>query len=199
MAGPTRSSETRRSKSSRMTKAVTIPRGQEVALECPRRPRRRPTKPVIIPAPYPWASSTRARVRTMTNLLSVGINTIKGDVQCERCHRQYQIEYDLQEKFNEVNALLSNIRTNRPLPIWINPVMSDCRICEENNCVKPIISGKKRRINWLFLFLGQLLGFLSLSQLEYFGKHTQTNRYGSKQMHLYTTFFFLGKQLQGTY
>ncbi|GAB2300515.1 hypothetical protein Dimus_034557 [Dionaea muscipula] len=60
--------------------------------------------------------------------------------------------------------------------------------------VKPVIS-KKRNINWLFLFLGNMLGFCKLPQLRYFCKHTGNHRTGASDRLLYLTYLGICKQL----
>ena len=155
-------------------------------------------KSPTVPAPYPWATTERAKVRSLKDLLSGGIDKIKGDVQCKRCDREYQIEYDLQEKFHEVDAFFTENMDNfhdRAPPSWMNPKLPNCRICGQNNCVKPVLD-KKRSINWLFLFLGQMLGCCKLAQLKYFCKHTKHHRTGAKDRVLFLTYVGLRKQLE---
>jgi hypothetical protein len=79
--------------------------------------------------------------------------------------------------------------------IWMNPRLSRCENCNQENCVKPIIADKKRSINWLFLLLGQMLGCCTLAQLKYFCKHTKNHRTGAKDRLLYLTYLGLCKQL----
>ncbi|CBI32666.3 unnamed protein product, partial [Vitis vinifera] len=157
----------------------------------------RPGKSETIPQPYPWATTRRAKVRSVSDLLSKGILKITGDVQCKRCEKRYQIEYNLQEKFTEVNTFITvnmdNMHDRAP-QIWQSPILPNCRFCEQNNCVKPLL-GKKRRINWLFLFLGQMLGCCKLAELKYFCKHTKSHRTGAKDRVLYLTYLGLLKQL----
>nr|XP_011458981.1 PREDICTED: uncharacterized protein LOC105349859 [Fragaria vesca subsp. vesca] len=123
-----------------------------------------------IPAPFPWATTKRALVYSHHYLLSHGINTISGAVQCKRCDVKYEIEYDLQEKFTQVATCVSQHKSamrDRAPAIWMTPTLPDCKSCGQTNCVKPLID-KKRSINWLFLLLGQMLGMCKLSQLKYF-------------------------------
>lgn len=150
-----------------------------------------------VPAPYPWATTRRAMVHTLDYLLSNGINTITGEVQCKRCEKQFQVEYDLKEKFTEVALFISNNKADmhhRAPPSWMNPTLPACIFCEQPNCAKPIIN-KKRAINWLFLLLGKMLGCCKLSELKYFCKHTRNHRTGAKDRVLYLTYIDLCKQL----
>ncbi|KAL6176752.1 hypothetical protein ACLB2K_053385 [Fragaria x ananassa] len=151
-----------------------------------------------IPAPYPWATRKRALVYSRHYLLSHGINTISGAVQCKRCDVKYEIEYDLQEKFAQVATYVSQHKSamrDRAPAIWMTPTLTDCKSCGQTNCVKPLID-KKRSINWLFLLLGQMLGMCKLSQLKYFYKHTKNHRTGAKDRVLYLTYLGLLKQLE---
>ncbi|KAH7510958.1 hypothetical protein FEM48_ZijujUnG0061700 [Ziziphus jujuba var. spinosa] len=72
------------------------------------RVRRNPTqapregKSETIPAPFPWATTHRATVHTLDYLVEKQILTVNGDVQCKRCERQYEMEFDLREKFHEM-------------------------------------------------------------------------------------------------
>ncbi|KAJ7977067.1 Hydroxyproline-rich glycoprotein family protein [Quillaja saponaria] len=154
-------------------------------------------KTETVPQLYPWATTRRAMVYNLDYLLSNGIDKISGEVQCKRCEKQYEIEYDLQQKFMEVALFISNNKHtmhDRAPSVWMNPVLPSCKFCGEENCVKPIIS-KKRTINWLFLLLGQLLGCCKLSALKYFCKHTKNHRTGAKDRVLYLSYLGLCKQL----
>ncbi|KAF8369745.1 hypothetical protein HHK36_032232 [Tetracentron sinense] len=167
------------------------------------RTRRNPTqsprggKGDIVPAPFPWATDHRATVHSLRYLLSHGLSTIAGDVQCKECEHQYQIEFDLKKKYAEiVTYFVANQSTmrDRAPSIWMNPILPDCSFCEKTCCVKPIISLKKKT-NWLFLFLGQMLGCCTLAHLKYFCKHTKNHRTGAKDRVLYLTYLTLCKQL----
>lgn len=154
-------------------------------------------KTEAIPPPYIWATTRRANVHSLHYLLSNGINTISGQVQCKRCEKTYEIEYDLQEKYRDVAHFIStnkDIMHDRAPPIWMNPSLPNCKFCDQQNCVKPILT-KKKSINWLFLLLGQMLGCCKLAQLKYFCKHTKNHRTGAKDRVLYLTYLELCKQL----
>lgn len=154
-------------------------------------------KSETIPPPYPWATAHRATIHSLHHLLSNGINTIHGEVQCKRCEKKYEIEYDLQEKFREVAHFISSNKGtmhDRAPAVWMNPSLPNCKFCVQQNCVKPILS-KKKSINWLFLLLGQTLGCCKLAELKYFCKHTKNHRTGAKDRVLYLTYLELCKQL----
>lgn len=170
----------------------------------PARSRRNPTqslregKSEIIPTPFAWATDRRAKIHTLNNLLSRKIYKISGEVQCKRCEKQYEIEYDLRKKFVEVGGYIAEnkSRMHDRAPInWMNPILPTCKFCEQENSAKPIISEKKKTINWLFLFLGELLGCCTLEQLRYFCKHTKNHRTGAKDRVLYLTYLNMCKQL----
>ncbi|KAK8626978.1 hypothetical protein V6N13_134607 [Hibiscus sabdariffa] len=135
------------------------------------RPRRNPTrgpregKSETVDPPFPWATAYRATVHTISHLLSNHIPTITGDVQCKRCERKFEIAYDLEQKFSEIGAFIAQNRNSmhdRALEAWMNPVLPKCRFCNQENSAKPVISDKKKSINWLFLFLGQMIGCCKL-------------------------------------
>ncbi|KAL4279414.1 hypothetical protein GQ457_03G003860 [Hibiscus cannabinus] len=173
------------------------------------RPRRNPTrgpregKSETVDPPFPWATAYRATVHTISHLLSNHIPTITGEVQCKRCERKFEMAYDLEQKFSEIGAFIAQNRNSmhdRALEAWMNPVLPKCRFCNQENSAKPVISDKKKSINWLFLFLGQMIGCCTLDQLKYFCKHTKNHRTGAKDRQLWwvcgeftrTGFFFFG-------
>ncbi|XP_068317127.1 uncharacterized protein [Pyrus communis] len=150
-----------------------------------------------IPAPFPWAITKRATVHNLDYLLSNGMNTINGLMQCKKCDQSYEIHYNLRQKFKEIAGYISKHKCNmhdRAPADWMNPTLPNCKFCDQNNCMKPVIS-KKRSINWLFLLLGQMLGCCKLSELKYFCKHTKNHRTGAKDRVLYLTYLGLCKQL----
>ncbi|XP_052180284.1 uncharacterized protein LOC127793562 [Diospyros lotus] len=154
-----------------------------------------------VPAPYPWATNRRAAVQSLNQLIERQIFAISGRVQCKRCERLYEIEYDVREKFIEVGTFVvknKDAMHDRAPDVWMNPILPKCRFCEQENCVKPVLSEKKKTINWLFLFLGQMLGCCTLEQLKYFCKHTGNHRTGAKDRVLYLTYLNLCKQLDPT-
>ncbi|XP_074310451.1 uncharacterized protein LOC141646472 [Silene latifolia] len=147
--------------------------------------------------PFRWATDRRATVHSMEYLVSKGINTITGDVQCRKCERIFEVGYNLREKFHELVYLIlyEEDMNHRAPEEWMEPVLPTCKLCGEKNSCKPLIAEKKRSINWLFLLLGQLLGCCTLEQLKYFCKHTENHRTGAKDRVLFLTYFTLCKQL----
>ncbi|XP_052173429.1 uncharacterized protein LOC127788833 [Diospyros lotus] len=155
-------------------------------------------KSTTIPAPYPWAPTRRAAVHSLHHLLSNGMHKISGRVECKRCEKEYEIEYDLQEKFLEIASFISENKDamhDRAPASWMNPIVPNCKFCDRGSFVRPVIMKKKRSINWLFLLLGQMLGCCRISQLKYFCKHTGNHRTGAKDRVLYLTYLGLRKQL----
>ncbi|KAF8405197.1 hypothetical protein HHK36_010097 [Tetracentron sinense] len=176
----------------------------EPAPSRPLHTRRNPTqfprdgKGDTVPVPFPWATDHRATVHNLHYLLSHGLSTITGDVQCKECERQYQIEFDLEKRFREVVSYIvanNEMMYDRAPSVWMNPILPNCSFCEKMGCVKPIMPLKKKTINWLFLFLGQMLGCCTLDHLKYFCKHTKNHRTGAKDRVLYLTYLNLCKQL----
>lgn len=152
-----------------------------------------------IEAPFPWATSKRATVHTLEYLLSHKLTTITGIVECRNCHAQREIEFDLMEKFKKVSDfILENKQElyNREMIDWMMvPMFLNCNSCWFKNCMKPVISQKKRGINWLFYLLGDMIGCCTILQLQYFCRHTQGLRYVNKDQLIYFTYFELCKQL----
>ncbi|GAB4853916.1 hypothetical protein Ancab_018125 [Ancistrocladus abbreviatus] len=146
--------------------------------ERPARARRNPSQEAhegrnepIVP-PYPWATNQRARIHSEKYLLDREIRAIRGKVQCKKCEKNYEIEYDLVQKFREVAAYAW---TNQPTmhdrapEKWSNPELPTCKFCGQENSVKPVFSEGKDDINWLFLLLGQMLGCCTIEQLKQLG------------------------------
>ncbi|KAK7245236.1 hypothetical protein RIF29_40071 [Crotalaria pallida] len=157
-------------------------------------------KSETITPPYRWATSTRATVHSLDYLLSHNITSITGTVQCNGgCKEQYEIEFDLKEKFEEVAGFIEenwyNMHDRAP-KAWINPVLPTCNRCGQENSLKPVMSTKKKAINWLFLLLGQMIGCCKLQYLKYFCKHTKNHRTGAKDRLVYLTYLGLYKQLK---
>ncbi|XP_074338028.1 uncharacterized protein LOC141675216 [Apium graveolens] len=156
------------------------------------------TKSQEIPQPYPWATTKRATVHTLSYLDSKQIKVISAEVQCKRCERQYQMELDLHDKFIEIGSFMAKHKASmhdRAPASLMNPVLPTCKFCNQENSVKPVISDKKKTINWLFLLLGQMLGCCTLEQLKYFCKHTKNHRTGAKDRVLYLAYLAICKQL----
>ncbi|KAF2316376.1 hypothetical protein GH714_041717 [Hevea brasiliensis] len=173
-------------------------------LSLPTRARRNPSqtprhgKSENIPPPFPWATNNRATVHSLDFLLSKKIETITGAVQCKRCEEQYELGFNLREKFVEVRTFIAENKSSmhhRAPSVWITPILPTCKYCKQENSVKPLISEKKKSINWLFLLLGQTLGCCTLEQLNYFCKHSKNHGTGAKGRVLYLTYLGICKQL----
>ncbi|KAF8409942.1 hypothetical protein HHK36_002461 [Tetracentron sinense] len=158
----------------------------------------RRVKSDVIPAQYPWATTQRAHLRTLNDMLSSGVRTIIGTVECDLSwiHTQ-DLEFDLEREFNQVASFVAANKStmfDRVPDIWLYPPRS-CPKCEGVSFVRPIISTKKRSINWLFLLLGQMIGYCSSEQLKYFCKHTNTPHAGGRDELICLTYLGLCKQL----
>ncbi|KAL9231625.1 hypothetical protein vseg_006827 [Gypsophila vaccaria] len=165
-----------------------------------RRGSRAPVKTDRVTPPYRWATDRRAVVHSMDYLLSQGITSIAGDVQCKKCERSFEMTYDVHEKFRELVAFIVSQggMQQRAPKRWIKPILPTCKYCGEEHSCKPVIAEKKRNINWLFLLLGQMLGCCTLEQLKYFCKHTHNHRTGAKDRVLFLSYYTLCKQLDPT-
>ncbi|XP_061372688.1 uncharacterized protein LOC133315133 [Gastrolobium bilobum] len=177
---------------------------REGTLSPPVRPRRTRTQGPreenneIIPPPFPWATNRKATVHSLNYLYQNQILTITGDVQCKRCDRKFGMEYNLKEKFDQVKNYISmkeSTMRDRAPDVWTSPMLPTCKYCGQENSLKPIVAQRKKSINWLFLWLGQMLGCCTLDQLKYFCKHNKKHRTGAKDRVLYLTYLELFKQL----
>ncbi|KAF8409941.1 hypothetical protein HHK36_002460 [Tetracentron sinense] len=152
----------------------------------------------VIPAKYPWATTQRAHLRTLNDILSSGVRTIIGRVGCDFnwTHNQ-DLEFDLQREFNQVASFVAANKStmfHRIPEVWLYPPRS-CSKCNKVRFVRPIISKKKRSINWLFLLLGEMLGYCSSDQLKYFCKHSNIPHNGGRDELICLTYLGLCKQL----
>ncbi|OAY29692.1 hypothetical protein MANES_15G164900v8 [Manihot esculenta] len=154
-------------------------------------------KSETISPPFPWATNRRAMVHSLDILLSRNIEIITGAVQCKKCEKQYEMEFNL-KKFDAIGKYIAENKSSmhdRAPNKWMNPILPTCKYCKQENSVKPLISEKKKSINWLFLLLGEMLGCCTLEQLKYFCKHTKNHRTGAKDRVLYLTYLGFCKQL----
>ncbi|OIW05092.1 hypothetical protein TanjilG_06228 [Lupinus angustifolius] len=147
--------------------------------------------------PYQWTTSTRATIHSLEHLISQNIISISGKVKCKQCGDLYEIEFNLRDKFNEVVGFIIEERDNmydRAPQSWTKPVLQTCNHCGKENTLEPVFT-KKRIINWLFLFLGQMIGCCKIEYLKYFLKHTKNHRTGAKDRLVYYTYLGICKQL----
>lgn len=151
-----------------------------------------------IDPPFPWATDRLAVVHSLDYLITSGVTSIAGEVQCRRCERRETVSYDLRAKFREVEgfvrARLDTMHERAPKE-WMDPVFAECAACSQPNCMRPVLPEKEEEYNWLFLFLGQSLGICTLKDLKWFCKHTQNHRTGAKDRVLYLSYMAIGKQL----
>ncbi|XP_058756629.1 uncharacterized protein LOC131629845 [Vicia villosa] len=154
--------------------------------------------PSSIQPPFPWATSKPATVHTLDHLLyDLNIKTIPGTLECKSCKfQQTDFRFDLLEKFEKVASFFMEENMNYRAPdVWMKPVFPNCTRCGEKSTMKPLI-GKKEEIDWLFLFLGEMIGCCNLEHLRYFCLHANIHRTGAKDRLLYHTYLGLCKQLQ---
>ncbi|KAL5728863.1 hypothetical protein ACHQM5_001895 [Ranunculus cassubicifolius] len=147
-----------------------------------------------ITPPYPWATNRRCMVHTLETLKSKNLKKISGDVKCRKCDAQYVYEFDLDEKFREVAEYIKDNIPQFPKS-WLSPKTPACTHCGEINTWKPVIPENRDEINWLFLLLGQMLGFCTLEQLKDFCMLTENSRTGAKDKVLCVVYLTLCKQL----
>ncbi|XP_078430766.1 uncharacterized protein LOC144702625 [Wolffia australiana] len=168
---------------------------------CRRKPRIlfKEGKEETIDPPFPWATDRRAIVHRIDYLLARGLSVISGEVQCKRCDYRKSMEFNLEEKFAQVEKFVAENKyemANRASPRWMNPKLPSCNECGIENCMEPVKAKKKRDINWLFLLLGEMLGVCSVDRLKYLCKHNNINRTGCKDWLLYYAYLGICKQLK---
>lgn len=160
-------------------------------------------KTETIDIPFRWATNRRARVHSFHYLIQNEIFDITGDVECMKCQRKFELSFDVRERFPEIsNYIMKNSQAmgeRAPPEVWMNPRLPDCMHCNKKNCVKAIIADKKKKINWLFLFLGQMLGCCNLVQLRYCCKYNNSHRTGAKDRVLYSAYLALCNQLHSNH
>ncbi|KAL5222453.1 hypothetical protein ABZP36_027166 [Zizania latifolia] len=153
------------------------------------------------PAPPLFASALErpAQHDTLENMLLKGITSVESVVRCKRCFGEEVIAYDLEAKFHEVRNYVAANRLamhDRAPEAWMCPRLPDCVACGREGGMSPVIPSDKREINWMFLFLGQMLGCCTLEDLKYFCKHTKQHRTGAKNRVLYNVFVEMCRQLE---
>lgn len=149
--------------------------------------------------PFSWATKKKAHIHRLEYLNSKGITTITGYLHCKKCDNEYQATYNLDTEYARVVEFIKANEAkmhDRAPKEWMNPILPTCTKCGEA-AAKPSFPKKKKFINWLFLFLGQLLGCCTLNQLKYFCKQTKNHRTGAKDRVLYLAYLDIVKQLDG--
>ncbi|XP_014501372.1 ATP synthase gamma chain, chloroplastic-like [Vigna radiata var. radiata] len=66
--------------------------------------------------------------------------------------------------------------------VWMSPMRPKCPLCERERSTRPVITRNKKEINWLFLLLGQMLGYCTLEHLKYFCKHNEVHGTGANDV-----------------
>jgi len=149
--------------------------------------------------PFPWATERPARHDTLESLLRRGVTTVEGQARCKRCAARRPVAYDLASKFRELRDHVVAHRhamDDRAPDAWMYPALPDCAACGHKGAMWPEIAADKRRINWLFLLLGQTLGCCTLEQLKYFCQNTGRHRTGAKNRVLYYAYIEMCNQLE---
>jgi len=148
--------------------------------------------------PFPWATERPAQHGTLQSLLRRGVTSVEGQARCKRCGGRKAIAYDLESKFREVREYIVANRHamyDRAPKAWEFPALPDCDACGHKGAMWPEIAADKHEINWLFLFLGQMLGCCTLEQLKYFCMNNGRHRTGAKNRVLYYAYIEMSNQL----
>ncbi|EAY75455.1 hypothetical protein OsI_03356 [Oryza sativa Indica Group] len=149
---------------------------------------------------FPWVTSADLPVLhcTLESMLLKGITSVEGKATCNRCRAEVPIAYDLDAKFREVRDYVAaniHIMDDRAPEHWMCPRLPDCGSCGKKACMWPQIPNEKREINWLFLFLAQMLGCCTLEGLKFFCKNTKNHYTGAKTRVLYYAYIEMCRQL----
>ena len=153
---------------------------------------------LLVQAPFPWATERPAQHGTLESLLRRGVTSVEGHARCKRCGATKAIAYDLETKFWEVREYIVTNRHamyDRAPKAWEFPPLPDCDACGHRGAMWPEIAADKHEINWLFLFLGQMLGCCTLDQLKYFCMNNGRHRTGAKNRVLYYAYIEMSNQL----
>ncbi|MCL7033477.1 hypothetical protein MKW94_004565 [Papaver nudicaule] len=151
--------------------------------------------------PFEWATHKFAKIHSKDDLISRGIHTITGEVQCKKCEHRCTLEFDLQGKLLEVGSFIYHNKENlahRAPEHWTVPRLEACPSCDQPNSLKPVMPSDKSMINWLFLLLGQMIGCCTLEQLKYFCDKNSQHRTGAKDRLIFLTYLSLCDQLDPT-
>ncbi|MED6193460.1 hypothetical protein PIB30_019756 [Stylosanthes scabra] len=147
---------------------------------------------IVIDPPFPWATDRPTKIHSIKYLLQNNISDISGDVQCGSCHGIFEISYDLQEKVAELRSFMRAHRStmhSRSPKEWIFPELLTCILCGKEKRVKPVIGNwREHNINWLFLLLGQLIGFCTLDDMRYFCSYNGLHKTAAKDRFVYYTY-----------
>lgn len=155
-------------------------------------------KSEIITPPFPWATNRRAKIHSLKYLLQNNITTITGSVRCRSCWKDYQMELDLVDKMAEVCKFIQKNKDSmreRAPQVWLWPVFLTCEHCGGEKSVVARVAHDKRDINWLFLFLSQMLGRCHDKELNYFCKRTNGYTIFRTDRLLYSVYMGLCNQL----
>ncbi|ERN11096.1 uncharacterized protein LOC18439283 [Amborella trichopoda] len=189
-----------RSRSRSRSEDVSVCQSARVRNEEEQKPKKT-LKPKFVEPQFVWATNLRASVQTLKYLSDNDIRWVGGEVKCKHCDKVDYLEIEIQGKYLElmhfVQSNLPDMRDRAPKD-WTTPKLFKCRLCGQDEAAKPVVSDKKKMINWLFLLLTQSLGHLTLEQLKYFCKHNKKHRTGAKDRVLYLTYLGLLKQLDPT-
>ncbi|KAF2951769.1 hypothetical protein DAI22_01g287800 [Oryza sativa Japonica Group] len=155
---------------------------------------------LVMATSFPWVTSADLPVLhcTLESMLLKGITSVEGKATCNRCSAEVPIAYDLDAKFREVRDYVAaniHIMDDRAPEHWMCPRLPDCGSCGKKACMWPQIPNEKREINWLFLFLGQMLGCCTLEGLKFFCKNTKNHCTGAKTRVLYYAYIEMCRQL----
>ncbi|RZC70793.1 hypothetical protein C5167_033922 [Papaver somniferum] len=151
--------------------------------------------------PFEWATNRFAKIHGRDHLISKGIHTITGEVQCKKCEHRCSLEYDLQSKLLEVGSFIYHNKEDlchRATDNWMTPRLETCPRCDQPNSLKPVMPSDKGLINWLFLLLGQMIGCCTLEQLKFYCDKNSLHRTGAKDRLIFLTYLSLCKQLDPT-
>ncbi|QCE16805.1 uncharacterized protein LOC114163744 [Vigna unguiculata] len=155
-----------------------------------------------VTAPFPWAKNQRATIHRHQYLMENNVHTITGKLYCRRCEHEFELGLNLEDKLDALIQFITRENekwhTRAPL-VWLSPVCPKCPLCDRENSTRPVIAPNKKDINWLFLLLGQMLGYCTLEHLKYFCKHNEIHRTGAKDRLLYNTYKGLILQLLPDY
>lgn len=153
------------------------------------------------PPPFPWAANTTGtKICTLEYILyTLHIDSVSADFKCMICGDVEKVEYNLAHKYMQVSdyihrkgTKMGGIASNS----WQFPTRPQCKNCNnKRRCLEEVIKKDNNSINWLFLFVGKLIGCCKVQQLKEFCEQNEIECSGTKPRLVYLTYLGLCKQL----
>lgn len=151
----------------------------------------------------PWVRGTYAVHSNFFLRCNKGINTISGLMRCSQCLWKFTLKYVIRSEILDIQVkVLEDLKGTRMVPRdWIWPLGGEgvqCPNCYKRKVAFPVI---QQPVNWMFLLLGDWLGFVDISYLIAFVKANdcaiplESDTEVEHRKLLYKTYWLLWNQL----